>query len=75
MAGVKTYEDLMFLPFGYWGSLFVQVNMVCHDQVAITPMAEVCDPWFYLPAIILFVLLYFYVNSLFWPMVPWLLTF
>ena len=27
MAGVKTYEDLMYLPFGYNGSLFVQVNM------------------------------------------------
>ena len=28
MANVQTYEDLMYLPFGYWGSLFVQVNMV-----------------------------------------------
>lgn len=27
MVGVKTYEDLMYLPFGYYGSLFVQLNM------------------------------------------------
>lgn len=27
MAGVQTYEDLMYLPFGYWGSVFVQANM------------------------------------------------
>ncbi|CAB9517552.1 Putative sodium-coupled neutral amino acid transporter 11 [Seminavis robusta] len=27
MVGVKTYEDLMQIPYGYYGSLFVQVNM------------------------------------------------
>ena len=27
MIGVKTYEDLMYIPFGWYGSLFVQVNM------------------------------------------------
>jgi solute carrier family 38 (sodium-coupled neutral amino acid transporter), member 11 len=28
MVGVKTYEDLMHIPFGYYGSLFVQVSML-----------------------------------------------
>jgi Transmembrane amino acid transporter protein len=28
MANVQTFEDLMYLPFGYWGSVFVQANMV-----------------------------------------------
>ena len=27
MLGVKTYEDLMYIPFGRYGSLFVQLNM------------------------------------------------
>ena len=28
MVGVKTYEDLMHIPFGRYGSLFVQVSML-----------------------------------------------